>query len=180
MPASPTDAVGQLRAWIAQRPPAPIDRASMHDDDAHQVVDGVWISNLATAWNTKYIAKLNITDIISVTRQEPSEAVLEASRREGIQLHAFGMNDSNAQRFIELGEKAADTIADVLSKHGRVLVHCDQGRSRSPSVVILYLMKHRSMTYEVAFETIARGRLIQPNAGFEAELRAWKSAHSND
>ncbi|KAL2813236.1 protein-tyrosine phosphatase-like protein [Aspergillus granulosus] len=58
---------------------------------------------------------------------------------------------------------------------GRVLVHCNQGISRSGSVIVAYIMKYLSLPYAAALSTARESRgLIGPNIGFEYQLRMWE------
>mmetsp|Transcript_21970 Transcript_21970/g.18844 ORF Transcript_21970/g.18844 Transcript_21970/m.18844 type:complete len:108 (+) Transcript_21970:131-454(+) len=57
-----------------------------------------------------------------------------------------------------------------------VLVHCFAGVSRSASVVIAYLMKKNSWTYQQTHDFVYLKRpLIQPNAGFANILKKYES-----
>lgn len=57
-------------------------------------------------------------------------------------------------------------IASELSKHN-VLVHCQAGVSRSPSVVIAFLMSHLGLSYSEAKEFVKKKRsCIAPNKRF--------------
>jgi protein-tyrosine phosphatase len=52
-----------------------------------------------------------------------------------------------------------------------VLVHCMAGKSRSPSVVIMYLMQHHGYTLQTAFDYVTSKRNgISPNIGFFLQL----------
>ncbi|XP_035795002.1 dual specificity protein phosphatase 19-like [Anopheles albimanus] len=55
---------------------------------------------------------------------------------------------------------------------GRVLVHCNAGVSRSPSIVIGYLMQRCDQSFLQAFGTVKTKRpCVQPNAGFFQQLK---------
>ena len=57
-------------------------------------------------------------------------------------------------------------------KSGRVLVHCNAGRSRSASIVIGYLMKYLKMDFEEAFDHLKSKRpSAEPNIGFLLQLQ---------
>jgi protein-tyrosine phosphatase len=47
------------------------------------------------------------------------------------------------------------------------LVHCQLGKSRSATIVIMYLMKHLGMTLREAFKYTKEKRyIVNPNLGF--------------
>ncbi|KAJ7853338.1 protein-tyrosine phosphatase-like protein [Mycena olivaceomarginata] len=72
---------------------------------------------------------------------------------------------------------ACDYIRGALRSGENVLVHCQQGVSRSASIVIAYLIREHSMTYDAAFTLVKqRRRCIKPNAGFVKTLREWETA----
>ncbi|XP_037796407.1 dual specificity protein phosphatase 18-like [Penaeus monodon] len=65
----------------------------------------------------------------------------------------------------------ADKIEEVRRRGGRVLVHCVAGVSRSPALVLAYLVKHCDMSLREAFLHARKARPnIRPNAGFFAQL----------
>ena len=54
-----------------------------------------------------------------------------------------------------------------------VFVHCAAGVSRSSSIIINHWMESQSMTYDQALEKLVAIRsVVQPNVGFETQLRA--------
>jgi protein-tyrosine phosphatase len=55
------------------------------------------------------------------------------------------------------------------------MVHCLAGVSRSVSLVLAYLIKHRGMTYRDAYDLIkGRRRIIHPNDGFIEQLKRFE------
>lgn len=67
---------------------------------------------------------------------------------------------------------------DVLLPHfhltGRILVHCNKGVSRSSSMVIAYLMKLHSMTFEHALAFVVERRpMANPNENFRQQLQEY-------
>ncbi|KAI9566272.1 protein-tyrosine phosphatase-like protein [Boletus coccyginus] len=73
-------------------------------------------------------------------------------------------------------EGACQYIASALASGGNVLVHCQQGISRSPAIVIAYLIHNLGMSYDQAYALVKRHRpCINPNPGFVAALRAWEN-----
>lgn len=72
-------------------------------------------------------------------------------------------------------ESAVKTIEDALKSNkgrGRILVHCSAGVSRSPTIVVAYLMKHRNMSLRTALGHVVRIRpQVSPNPGFIEQLK---------
>ena len=49
------------------------------------------------------------------------------------------------------------------------------GKSRSSSIIIAYLIRFKSMTYEKAYELVKSKRdVIQPNEGFVKQLKEYQ------
>jgi protein-tyrosine phosphatase len=58
-------------------------------------------------------------------------------------------------------------------ENGHVLVHCAAGMSRSPTVVIAYLMKVHRKSLREAFAYVRSKRFVSPNYGFMKQLSAY-------
>ncbi|UYV80476.1 DUSP3 [Cordylochernes scorpioides] len=54
--------------------------------------------------------------------------------------------------------------------HGKVLVHCMMGLSRSPTIVMAFLIMKRGLTAELALRTVKSHREVRPNDGFLLQL----------
>ncbi|GAA0138520.1 protein phosphatase [Lithospermum erythrorhizon] len=66
-----------------------------------------------------------------------------------------------------LFEEACDFINHVENLGGKILVHCFEGKSRSATVVLAYLMLRKNFTLLEAWNTLKRvHRRAQPNDGF--------------
>ena len=68
-------------------------------------------------------------------------------------------------------DAVADRIAREARRGGRTLVHCIAGVSRSPSLVLAYLVKHGRMSLADAYHHVRGLRpCIRPNVGFWQQL----------
>ncbi|OBT48254.1 hypothetical protein VE00_00980 [Pseudogymnoascus sp. WSF 3629] len=57
----------------------------------------------------------------------------------------------------------------------RVLVHCEKGYSRSPMVLIAYLMRKRREGLEKVVQDVKGKRKMKQNPNFMEQLRVWES-----
>ena len=63
-------------------------------------------------------------------------------------------------------------IEKAKEKKGRILLHCNQGISRSVSLVIAYLIFSKKLNYEESFKFVQSKRSISnPNIGFSIQLQ---------
>jgi protein-tyrosine phosphatase len=59
-------------------------------------------------------------------------------------------------------------------RDGVVLVHCNAGVSRAPTICVAYLMKKLKISYDDAFELVKDARpAIEPNPGFTLQLKEY-------
>ncbi|KAI3746601.1 hypothetical protein L6452_09038 [Arctium lappa] len=86
---------------------------------------------------------------------------------ERISLISDAGNTENPSSSITSITEAHQFIDAVEQKGGKVLVHCFEGRSRSATVVLAYLMMRKNFTLLKAWNTLRRAhRRVQPNDGF--------------
>ena len=68
-------------------------------------------------------------------------------------------------------------ISNACQSGGKVLVHCDQGVSRSATAVLAYLMKERGMSVDQAFAYLQSKRgIVDPNYGFIQKLHHYEKS----
>lgn len=106
---------------------------------------------------------------------------------------AYGIKQFFPNEFIYKSVDLDDSIKQDLTEYipeaikfidsaERIFVHCQAGISRSPAIVIAYLIYREKMTYEQAKAFVKeRRRCINPNSGFESQLIKYqkKSAENN-
>jgi protein-tyrosine phosphatase len=82
-------------------------------------------------------------------------------------------------RSVELYTWIERIIPIMYSETGNGLIHCREGRSRSASILIAYLIKYKNMTYDDAFNYIqSKRQIIKPNIGFIKQLKQYMNSHS--
>lgn len=69
------------------------------------------------------------------------------------------------------------TYEFIENAQGNILVHCRHGRSRSPAVVIAYLMKKFDVPFEKAYRFVRQKKpTIDPKIGFLEELKIYEKS----
>jgi protein-tyrosine phosphatase len=73
-------------------------------------------------------------------------------------------------------KKTKSTLDQALrGKENNVLVHCSAGISRSPTLVLAYMMKRCNFTLDEAFDRMRQLRsIVDPNVSFIIQLRDWE------
>lgn len=61
-----------------------------------------------------------------------------------------------------------------IDENDKVLVHCRAGMSRSPTIVIAYLMYKNKWGWSQAFDYVYERRMICPNSGFIRQLKEYE------
>ena len=83
--------------------------------------------------------------------------------------------DSCLETIIPKVKETKDFIDASLGVGGKVLVHCNDGMSRSGSLVIAYIMQTYGLDFKSALNYVQQRRFcVQPNDGFEQQLREYE------
>ena len=116
---------------------------------------------------TEEFKKLNIDVVINCCNEivhEPNDIFI---------VENFPINDGYDATIYPWLDEIVDKIKSYLDQNKRVYVHCVQGRSRSPAIIIYYLMKYENMTYSDAFMFVKPIRpVLSLNLNFVVELMA--------
>ncbi|XP_061957500.1 dual specificity protein phosphatase PHS1-like isoform X4 [Populus nigra] len=88
-----------------------------------------------------------------------------------VDAYELKISDHEDSNISSIFGEASDFIDHVESIGGRVLVHCFEGRSRSATLVLAYLMLRKKFTLLEAWNALRRAhRRAQPNDGFAKAL----------
>lgn len=81
------------------------------------------------------------------------------------------VSDSKTQNLIPLFPQITTFINDTLRRDGKILVCCNGGMSRSPAVVIAYMMETFNLDASEAYQYVQSRRLcINPNDAFKTQI----------
>ena len=149
----------------------------------------MWIGNKDIAKDERFLHAARMTHVVNAS-QHPSLGGLnnyfEATKVGGrgasggmynikleyLRVPVQDCVDENISRFFE---STCAFIRNVKKMKGRLLVHCNKGRSRSVSLVIAYLMHDMKMTYDEAYAFVSERREeAEPNSAFVQQLKEFE------
>eukprot|EP00127_Corallochytrium_limacisporum_P006756 Clim_evm26s235 gene=Clim_evmTU26s235 len=135
-----------------------------------QIFDYLW---LGTEWNATHLEELQELDIDFVLNMATE---LDNFFPEHFTYFKVDIWDEPEADLYSHLENVCDFLEGIKAQNKRVLVHCQRGISRSGSAVIAFAMKHYGWTYDRALAEVRGQRnVVDPNPGFEHQLRQWES-----
>lgn len=88
--------------------------------------------------------------------------------------------DSDGADIAQFFERTSAFIAEGIATGYSVLVHCQQGVSRSASLILAYLIRSQAMTLKGAYMHLRQRRpTVKPNANFLRQLIEWEKRSSS-
>ncbi len=136
-----------------------------------EIIDGLYIGNFDDAKNKTFLQSNRITHIVSAAWE------LNPSFPGKYDYLHVKMSDKPTFDLTTHLEPALEFIHVALNSSGKVLVHCYAGISRSASIVIAYLIRHKKMTLSEALNLCQSKRTqVQPNIGFMTKLKLFESS----
>ncbi|KAF9522497.1 protein-tyrosine phosphatase-like protein [Crepidotus variabilis] len=132
------------------------------------IPSALYLGPVSAATSTQFIASNGITQVLSI-------GITPSPKVDGVIYHRLSVNDSASASVIPTINCAVEIIDHALKSKkgtGRILVHCCAGVSRSPTLVVAYLMKKRGMSLRDALGHVVKIRpQVSPNSGFIQQLK---------
>ncbi|KAF8661784.1 hypothetical protein HU200_056738 [Digitaria exilis] len=153
-----------------------IERIALISDAANTERPSLVVNNLfiggALAARSKYtLQHLGITHVLCLCSNEIGQS--DSQFPDLFEYKNFSISDDDDANISDLFEEASDFIDNVNHGGGKVLVHCFEGKSRSATVVLAYLMLRMGFTLAKAWNLLKKvHRRAQPNDGFAKALLA--------
>lgn len=83
----------------------------------------------------------------------------------------YPLQDVEEQEIVPFFSQATDFINEAQQSGGKLLLHCHEGKSRSITLALAYLMQTKHWTLKQALEFVTEARpCASPNAGFMTQL----------
>lgn len=140
--------------------------------------NGIFIGNLHAVISSNIKAKdiiegKNIQVVISaLTEEEYEENMIGQDDFPNCEWHRLVIDDDPKESICQYFYEAHTIIRNAVLNKKNVIVHCAGGMSRSPTLVLAYLMIENKWSFEEAYQYIKRKRPeINPNIGFITQLK---------
>lgn len=137
------------------------------------IVNKLFLGNVRCITEKKVLDILGADIIISILSEDEYE-------RFGVTSNCIGdrewcrliLEDDEDEKIGKYFIEVHKIIKEGIEKGKTVLVHCAAGISRSPSLIIAYLMIENGWDYDKAYRYVKDRRpYIRPNSGFEKQLK---------
>jgi len=138
-----------------------------------EVVDGLFVGSMFAAENQDFLESNEITCILNVTKNIPNffDGILD------IEYKRLEFEDTGSDDISSIFEESSNWIEKRLLEKKKIFVHCKEGRSRSCTIVMSYLMQSIKKRFQEAHDIIFKVRpLIRINDGFVQQLKVFERA----
>lgn len=127
------------------------------------IPDFLFQSDLETAINPEFINNMDIKHIINLSGIDIPKA---------LNIKISDEVNSDIRKYFETTN---ELLFKAEQKKQRCLINCAAGVSRSSSITLAYLIKHKNMDLKTAFITLKTARsIIAPNYGFLKQLHKYE------
>ncbi|KAG5680202.1 hypothetical protein PVAND_009727 [Polypedilum vanderplanki] len=130
----------------------------------------LYLGNVTAATNLNFLKSKKISHILTIDSFPIPNYV---SSNLNVTIKYIQIADMNRENILQYFPEAIAFIEDALKdEQNRIIVHCFYGVSRSSTIVIAYLMKKYSISYQHAFSKVKSKRVLcQPNFGFVQQCK---------
>ncbi|GBB90551.1 hypothetical protein RclHR1_17540004 [Rhizophagus clarus] len=146
-------------------------KAYLENMFASEIIPRLHLGTQMAANDKAWLEDHRITHILTVAEG------INPTYPESYMYKVISVRDYNSQNLITHFDATHKFIQMTLQEeNNNILVHCQAGISRSPTVIIAYIMKTQKMSYDDAFNLVQSKRpAICPNLGFRQQLKLYES-----
>jgi protein-tyrosine phosphatase len=148
--------------------------------DCSLIKNGIFIGNAHSVIGNYATQESDLLDVFNIkvvisalTEDEYEDYMIAKEDFPDIEWHRFVVDDDEEERISEHFFKVHTIISEAIVDNKNVIVHCAAGMSRSPTLVIAYLMIENKWKYEEAIAYVKKCRpIVEPNIGFIKQLKS--------
>ncbi|XP_026566746.1 dual specificity protein phosphatase 13-like isoform X1 [Pseudonaja textilis] len=149
-----------------------IDRCKLESNALDEVWPQIYIGNMVTAHNKEELRRYGITHILNAAHGAWGSKGNQTFYGSEISYYGIAAEDDVDFDLTVYFHPASEYIHQALkAPKGKILVHCVLGKSRSPALVLAYLMIYQNLSLADALEMLLQHRAISPNRGFLKQLQ---------
>ena len=156
-------------------PPSPSDLSTTKDIENHpasRLTNFLFVGNMKDAGDVTALQKAGIDHVLNVTTAAPGYQTCAS-----IVYKQLRADDNGHQNLKQYFNEAFEFIDLARRRGGAVLIHCQAGVSRSPTIAVAYLIKNFPMPMVEAYRFVkARRSIISPNLNFMGQLLEFEQA----
>ncbi|XP_065347521.1 dual specificity protein phosphatase 10 [Cloeon dipterum] len=137
----------------------------LHKHPISRILPHLYLGNASDARDRQKLADHSISRILAISADEesPVQPLLETK--------IIAATDNCSQNMKQFFEEAFSFIEAARKKGERVLLHCQAGVSRSPTIAIAYMMRLERISMYEAYRRVKEIRsIISPNLNFVGQL----------
>merc|ERR1712242_64465 len=150
----------------------PIPNSDEPKSYGNEIIPGLYITDISQASSEEFIAGNKITAIVTLSSHEIPVSITQKLRQYKF-IKILDNCQANIQNYFE---ECFKFIEENLKNDGRVVVHCQAGISRSPTIVMAYLMKKWECSWLDACNYVQKKRsCAAPNFSFIGQLLNFES-----
>jgi len=160
-----------LPAPLSVSCPPDVDRESMDTHPLTKVLPFLYLGNSKDADDRDSMTAIGVTRVLNVTTSQQSPSPTMDHRASGVVYKRLSVLDNGHANLKQYFEEAFEFIEGARKSGGSVLIHCQAGISRSPTIAIAYVMRHRNTSMVDAYKMVKAARpIISPNLNFMGQL----------
>ena len=154
--------------------------------DYSLINNGIFIGNvdsvISTTKSKDILEQRDIKIVISaLTEEEYEDNMIAEQDFPNIQWHRLVIDDEPNENITKYFYTVHNIISNAIANKQNVIVHCAAGMSRSPTLVLAYLMIENKWCFEEAYNYMkAKRPYISPNIGFIKQLKQLEYQLKND
>lgn len=146
----------------------------MNYNEIHQIFPFIYLGGSQHISDKKYLDKLKIKAIINCIKFSPKSYFLKPYYK---YIH-IKWNDDPLQNILYDLDQITNFIYRCVSHKINILIHCEEGISRSPTAICSYMIKYLRMNTKYSCDLLYQKRcVVNPNEGFIDQLIKYEKRH---